>query len=160
MTPTTSPPVRPLFGMLFILLWLHPAAASAQRLDMSISPPTITFLAGDPDSQPVITSVPVTVTYRVRQNPDTVPWTMTVRGLGDLNSGPSTVDISNVTWVATPAPPFQNGTLSRTVAQRVASGLGNANPARQGQLTFRLANSWSYDAGVYTQVIEFTMTSP
>ena len=143
-----------------VLCGLWPREAAAQRLDVSITPATITFSAADPDAQPVVFSVPVTVTYRVRQNRDNSPWTLTVRALGDLNSGPSTVDISNVTWVATPAPPFQNGTLSRTVAQRVASGLGNVNPAAQGQLTFRLANSWSYDAGVYTQVVEFTMTSP
>lgn len=143
-----------------VLLAVSPREAAAQRLDVSITPATITFSAADPDAQPVVFSVPVTITYRVRQNRDTSPWTLTVRALGDLNSGPSTVDITNVTWVATPAPPFQNGTLSRTVEQRLASGLGNVNPAAQGQLTFRLANSWSYDAGVYTQVIQFTMTSP
>ena len=79
---------------------------------------------------------------------------------GDLLAGPSRVDISNVTWVATPAPPFQNGVLSKTVAQRLASGTGTVNPARQGQVTFRLANSWTYTAGLYTQTIVFTLTTP
>ena len=76
------------------------------------------------------------VTYRVRQN--NRPWTLTVLAGGDLNSGSSTVDISNVTWVATPAPPFQNGTLSKTVAQTLASGTGNVNPAATGSVTFRV----------------------
>lgn len=156
----SRPPLRSGLVLAVVLCGLWPGEAAGQRLDVSITPATITFSAADPDAQPVVFSVPVTVAYRVRQNRDNSPWTLTVRALGDLNSGPSTVDISNVTWVATPAPPFQNGTLSRTVAQRVASGLGNVNPAAQGQLTFRLANSWSYDAGVYTQVVQFTMTSP
>jgi hypothetical protein len=147
-----------------LILWVAavsglPSAASAQRLDLSINPTTITFPSTNPDTMPTVSSVPVQVTYRIRQNGNS-PWTMTVRALGDLNSGPSSIDISNVTWVATPAPPFQNGTLSRTVAQRLASGTGNINPARQGQITFRLANSWNYDAGVYTQVLFFTLTAP
>jgi hypothetical protein len=136
-----------------------PCAAEAQRLELSINPTTITFPSSDPDTAPVVLSVPVQVTYRIRQN-NNAPWTMTVRALGDLNSGLSTVDISNVTWIATPAPPFQNGTMSRLVAQRLASGTGNINPAEQGQITFRLANSWNSDAGVYTQVVLFTLTAP
>jgi hypothetical protein len=80
--------------------------------------------------------------------------------LGDLISGASSIDISSVTWIATPAPPFQNGTMSRLVAQRLASGTGNANPAQQGQITFRLANAWTYAAGTYTQTIVFTLSAP
>ena len=138
---------------------LLPAVAAAQRLDLAITPSTITFPSSNPDTTPVMLSVPVEVAYRVRQNAN-APWTMTVLAGGDLNSGASSVDISNVTWVATPAPPFQNGTLSRTVAQPVASGMGNANPVKHGQITFRLANSWNYDAGVYTQVLTFTLSAP
>jgi hypothetical protein len=146
-------------GVALTVLAGWPSATSAQRLDISITPTTITFPSSNPDTTPVVSSVPVQISYRVRQN-NNAPWTMTVRALGDLNSGLSSVDISNVTWVATPAPPFQNGTLSRTVAQRVASGTGNVNPTRQGQLTFRLANSWTYDAGVYTQIVIFTLSAP
>jgi hypothetical protein len=137
---------------------LLPTRVDAQRLELSINPTTITFPSSDPDTVPIVSSVPVQVTYRVRQNDG--PWTMTVRALGDLNSGLSTVDISNVTWIATPAPPFQNGTMSRIVAQRLASGTGTTNPTQQGQITFRLPNSWTYDAGVYTQVVIFTLTAP
>ena len=132
--------------------------AQAQRLELSVTPAAITFQTGSPDAMPVLTSAPVEVTYRIRQN--TGGWTLSVLALGDLHAGASTVDISNVTWTATPAPPFQNGTLSRTVAQPVASGTGNVNPARQGQITFRLANSWLYDAGTYTQVLVLTLTAP
>jgi hypothetical protein len=138
---------------------LAPGTAGAQALDLSINPTTITFPSSDPDTVPVVSSVPVQISYRVRQN-NNRPWTLSVWSLGDLNSGLSSVDITNVTWIATPAPPFQNGTLARLVAQRVASGTGNVNPTQQGQLTFRLTNSWTYDAGVYTQVVTFTLTAP
>jgi len=142
------------------LAWFSaPAAAQpGLRLDISITPATITFPLSDPDTVPIISATPIQVTYRVRQNNG--PWTLTVLASGDLIAGASTVDISNVTWVATPAPPFQNGVLSKTVAQRLASGTDNINPARQGQVTFRLANSWTYTAGLYTQTIVFTLTAP
>ena len=135
-----------------------PGTAAAQRLDLAVSPVTINFPIADPDLVPIVSSTAVQVTYRVRQNDG--PWTLTVLALGDLISGVSTVDISNVTWVATPAPPFQNGTLSKTVAQRLAGGSGNINPAATAQVTFRLANSWTYTAGLYTQTVVFTLSAP
>jgi hypothetical protein len=136
-----------------------PAPAQAQRLDLSLSPLVITFPSSDPDAVPIVAAAPVQVTYRVRQN-NNAPWSLTVLAGGDLISGASMVDISNVTWVATPAPPFQNGTLSKTVAQRVASGTGNVNPDTTGSITFRLANAWTYSTGVYTQTIRFTLSAP
>ena len=142
-------------------LALLASAAAAQpgpKLDISITPVTTTFPLSDPDTVPIIAATPIQITYRIRQNDG--PWTLTVLANGDLLAGPSSVDISNVTWVATPAPPFQNGVLSKTVAQRLASGTGTVNPAGQGQVTFRLANSWTYTAGLYTQTILFTLTTP
>jgi hypothetical protein len=136
-----------------------PASAAAQRLDLSLSPLVVTFPSSDPDAVPVVAAAPMQVTYRVRQN-NLAPWSLTVLAGGDLISGASRVDISNVTWVATPAPPFQNGTLSKTVAQRVASGTGNVNPDTTGSITFRLSNSWTYSTGVYTQTILFTLSTP
>jgi len=141
------------------LLILPPSSARAQKLDLSLSPVVITFPSSDPDAVPVVSAPPVQITYRVRQNND-APWSLTVLAAGDLVSGPSRVNISNVTWVATPAPPFQSGTLSNTVAQRVASGTGNVNPDTIGSITFRLANSWTYSTGTYTQTILFTLSAP
>jgi hypothetical protein len=140
------------------LVLIAPAVALAQRLDLSISPVTITFPSSDPDTVPIVSTAPVQISYRVRQN--TGPWTLSVLATGDLISGSATVDITNVTWVASPAPPFQNGTMSKTIAQRLASGTGDVNPVKQGQVTFRLANSWNYTAGLYTQTIVFTLTAP
>ena len=137
-----------------------PSRLAAQILDLSLSPRVITFPSSDPDALPVVDAAPVTVTYRIRQN-IAGPWSLTVLAGGDLISGPSKVDISNVTWVATPAPPFQNGTLSKTVAQRIASGTGNVpNANTTGLITFRLVNSWTYSTGTYTQTVLFTLSAP
>jgi hypothetical protein len=135
------------------------APAAAQKLDLSLSTQVITFPSSDPDTVPVVSATPLQVTYRVRQN-NSAPWSLTVLAGGDLAAGGSKIDISNVTWVATPAPPFQNGTLSKTVAQRVAAGTGNVNPDTIGSITFRLANSWTYSTGIYTQTVLFTLSAP
>jgi len=136
-----------------------PALAEAQRLDLSITPTTVVFGTADPDTVPIITSGVVQISYRIQQN-NFQPWTLSVLAGGDLVSGSATVDISNVSWVATPSPPFQNGVMSKTVAQRVASGTGNVSSTSQGQITFRLANSWNYVPGLYTQTVVFTLTAP
>ena len=128
------------------------------QLDLSLSPASISFASEDPDVSPVIAAAPVVVNVRVRQNAG--PWTLTVLAGGDLIAGPATVDITNVSWIATPAPPYRNGTLSKTVAQQLASGTGNVNPAQNGSVTFRLANSWNYSAGNYTQTLVFTLSAP
>jgi hypothetical protein len=153
---TTSWRAALLVGLGLVVL---PADAAAQRLELSLNPRVVTFPSSDPDTTPVVAAAPLNVTYRIRANGNN-PWTLTVLAQGDLNSGSQTVDISNVTWVATPAPPFQGGTLSRTVAQTLASGTGNSNPASTGSVTFRLANSWTYAAGIYTQTVVFTLAAP
>ncbi len=150
--------------VLLLTLWTSETAAAQRgggtgaRLDLSVSPSSIVFTSADPDLVPLVTAAPITVQIRVRQNDG--PWQLTVMANGDLNSGADTVDITNVTWTATPAPPFQGGTLSKTVAQRVASGTATVNPAQNGSVTFRLANSWNYAAGTYSQTLVFTLSAP
>ena len=141
-----------------LLLSIAPAAW-AQRLALTVSPGNIQFASADPDTVPTITSAPVSIQLRVQQNQGE-PWQLTVQVNGDLVSGPSTIDASTVSWTATPAPPFRNGTLNKTLAQVLASGTGNALPNVNGTITFRLANSWTYDAGTYTQTIVFTLSAP
>jgi hypothetical protein len=151
--------MRTIAAFLVVLLLTTPALALAQRLDLSLSPVVITFPSSDPDTVPLVSAPPVQVTYRVRLN-NNAPWSLTVLAAGDLISGSSSIDISNVTWVATPAPPFQNGTLSKTIAQRVAAGTGNVNPDSIGSIIFRLTNTWTYSTGTYTQTILFTLSAP
>ena len=145
-------------GLAAVAMLLSPATASAQRLELSVSPASISFPSADPDVSPTIAAAPVVVAIRIRQSSG--PWQLTVLANGDLMSGSETVDITNVTWTATPVPPFQNGTLSRTVAQRMASGTGSVNPTQNGTVTFRLANSWTYNVGTYTQTLVFTLSTP
>ena len=42
----------------------------------------------------------------------------------------------------------------------MAGGTGNVNPTQTGTVTFRFVNSWTYDAGTYTQTLTFTLSSP
>ncbi len=141
-------------------LWgLAADPAAAQRVDLRIQPNSITFASADPDTTPVIDAQPLVVRYRIRNNAGQ-PWRLTVLAAGDLIAGPASIDISNVTWTATPTPPFQAGTLSKTVEQTVATGFGNVNPQRTGTVLFRLVNSWTYSVGVYSQTLVFTLSAP
>jgi hypothetical protein len=135
-----------------------PAAASAQSLTLTLSSSQLSFSSADPDTYPSISAPTLTVTYRVRNNWGS--WVITLLASGDLSSGSSTIDVSHITWVATPSGTFASGTMSATSAQRLASGTGNVNPARTGQVTFTLANSWSYDIGTYYTTFSFTLTAP
>lgn len=145
------------FGGLALLVAAGPA--TAQRVDLSLQPASITFSSADPDTTPTVTAQPVVVTYRVRSNAGQT-WRLTVLAGGDLIAGPVSIDISNVSWTAAPTPPFQAGTLSKTVEQTVASGFGNVNPTQTGTVVLRLVNSWTYSVGVYTQSIVFTLSAP
>ena len=142
-----------------VALLMTPGAASAQRLDLAVVPGAIVIPTGDPDVVPVVSSAPANIEYRIRQNGND-PWLLTVLAAGDLVSGASTIAISEVTWLATPSPPFLNGTLSSSVAQTVAAGTGSVPRPSIGSITFRLTNSWTYDAGIYTQSLVFTLSTP
>jgi hypothetical protein len=141
------------------MLGLAGTPAWAQRLELSVTPVIVLFPSQDPDVVPLVSAPPMTITIRVRGNGNQ-PWQLSVLASGNLMSGPSSVDITNVTWVATPAPPFRTGTMSRTVAQIVAAGTGNVNPTLTGSVTFRLNNSWTYDSGLYLQTVVFTLAAP
>jgi hypothetical protein len=134
-------------------------AADAQLLDFSLTQASISFADADPDTTPSITAANVTVNYRVRQNGGG-SWRITIISGTDLTSGGASIPISNVTWTAAPAPPFQPGTMSRSIAQTMASGAGNANPATTGTVVFHLANSWNYNVGVYSATFTFTLSAP
>ncbi len=133
--------------------------AAAQRVNLRIQPTSLTFPSADPDALPTVEAQALVVRYRVRGNAGQ-PWRITVLAAGDLLAGTAAIDISNVTWVATPTPPFQAGTLSKTVEQTVASGFGNVNPFQTGTVVFRLVNSWTYSVGVYSQTFVFTLSAP
>jgi hypothetical protein len=134
-------------------------SARAQTLNLTISPSTMTFANADPDTTPSIAAPSITVSYRVRQNGGG-SWRITLLAGGDLTAGSATIPITNITWTATPAPPFQSGTMSRTLAQTLASGSGNVQQSTNATVVFRLANSWTHNAGTYTASVVFTLTAP
>lgn len=148
-----------LLGLLTLMVLLPAPRASAQRVTLTISQPTVAFVVGDPDTAPSISAAPIVVTVRVQQNAGQ-GWRLMVQADGDLVSGASAIDASQVTWTASPAPPFQNGTLSKAAGQTMAAGTGNVNPAVSGSVVFRLANSWTYSAGLYSQTVVFTLSAP
>ena len=134
-------------------------AAAAQTLTMTISPSTITFASADPDTTPSIAAPSITVSYRVQNNLGG-SWRISLLAGGDLTAGSATIGINNVTWTASPTPPFQAGTLSGTLAQTLASGTGNVPLGTTGTVVFRLANSWTYNVGSYSTSVVFTLTAP
>jgi hypothetical protein len=138
---------------------LCPGRAAAQTLTLTITPATITFADADPDTTPTITAPAITVRYRVRNNA-TGNWRITLLASGDLTAGSATIPITDITWTATPVPPFQNGTLSRTLAQTLASGSGNVQNTSTGTVVFRLANGWDHNVGTYNASVVFTLTAP
>ena len=146
-------------GIPIVLAALVAMSAPAAAQVLILSPQTITFPSSDPDTVPLVSAPAIQVTYLAVGGGRGNAWRITVRANGDLTAGPAQIPISNVTWVATPTPPFRNGTLSSTVAQTLAEGAG-AIALNRGSVTFRLANSWNYAVGNYTQTVVFTLSSP
>ncbi|MCX6549745.1 MAG: hypothetical protein NTY02_01855 [Acidobacteria bacterium] len=141
------------------LLLATPSALYAQSVTLSLSQNSFSFASADPDSTPTITGSPaITVTYSVSGTKSGGGWTMTLLAGGNLIAGTATIPISNMTWTATPKPVFQDGMMSNSLAQTLASGLGNKSNST-GMVTFSLANSWSYNVGTYTASIIFTITA-
>ena len=138
--------------------WSAPSA-HGQTLELTLSTSAIAFASADPDTTPSIAAAPVTVRYRIRGN-DGGNWRVTLLAGGDLTSGAAAIPISRVTWTATPAPPFQSGTMSSTVAQTLASDTGNQQGYRTGSVVFSLENRWTHNTGIYTTSITFTLIAP
>jgi hypothetical protein len=126
--------------------------ASAQRLDVTVTPGSFSYPSADPDTTPVVTATPLSVSIRAAGKR---PWTLTLQAT-DLIFGSETIPAGNVTWTATP-PLNATGTLS-TMGQVLAQGDGNQNST--SSITFSLRNLWTYKPGTYTQSITFTISSP
>jgi len=126
---------------------------------LTLTPSTITFADADPDTTPTIAAPSMQVRYRVRNNASGA-WRITLLAGGDLTAGSATIPITDVAWTATPAPPFQNGTLSRMLAQTLASCSGNVQTTKTGTVIFRLTNRWTHNVGTYTASVVFTLSAP
>jgi len=143
--------------LVLFLLFLFPDSselkASGQWVTLTISPSSISFLAGDPDLMPrVSASSPVLVTIRL---PQSKSWRLYIRAEGNLiGDQGQVISISNVSWVASPKPPLVDGVLLAGQSLELGQGQGRLF---NGQLDFYFNNSWLYLAGTYTQVVTFTV---
>jgi hypothetical protein len=138
------------------VLALQASAAAAQRLTLNVAQSSIVLPSADPDTTPSIVAPPLIVVVRVQQT-GSEPWQLTVQANGDLVSGASTIDITNVTWTATGGG-FAGGTMNKTTAQTVGSW--GTSGTHSGTVTLALANSWAYNAGAYPATLTYTLTAP
>ena len=126
-----------------------------------MSPLTITFPPADPDTRADrVLRCRSQLTYRVRQN-NNQPWTLTLLADGRSNFRPVHRRYlqRQLDRDAGAAVSERHAEQDRRAAAR--RGCRQHQPDDdQGQITFRLANSWNYTAGLYTQTIVFTLTAP
>ncbi|MDD8039718.1 MAG: hypothetical protein PHH18_10745 [Acidobacteriota bacterium] len=144
-----------------MFLFLAGAAAPlfGQNIELSLSRSTLSFPAADPDATPLVPAND-TLTVRLKLTGGGRPgrWQLTLRADGNLINilSLTSIDISNITWTASPAPPFRNGRLAANVDQLAAEGDGNVNIT--AVMNFVFQNSWSYWAGSYRQSVTFTLS--
>lgn len=140
-------------GLVVLFAGVCAGQARAQSvMSLTLSAGSVTFPTADPDTTPIIVAPPLGVTLYSRRT----PWQLTVMAGGDLTSGSSTIPVSNISWTATPVPPFQAGVMSSTVAQMMASDTGLVDLT--ATVVYSLVNSWTYDPGTYTVTITYTLS--
>ena len=134
---------------------LEPAQFKSEEVSLRIFPLTIYFSPADPDLAPLVLSdSPIVVEIKIDSAHE---WKLTVVAYGDLEGERGiSIPIQNISWTATPSPPFLNGALAKKKPQLVATGSGESD--LRGELNFSLQNTWEYLAGEYSQTISFTLT--
>ncbi len=130
------------------------------EISLQISPTAIEFPSADPDLMPVITANnPVRIV--IRTWPPRRPWSLYIRAEGNLISLEGyIIDISNISWEASPNPPFNDGTLVAGQNLLLGQGRTDSKGFQEGVLTFSFQNSWNYYAGEYRQTVTFTALFP
>ena len=133
-----------------------PSPVHAGPLTLTITG-SVSFPDQSPDIVPVIGPDDVSVSVRSLAAPGT-PWVLTMVADSDLTSGTDVIPIGNVSWTASPSPPFQGGILSTVVP--VVLGNGVSHFSSVATLGFYLQNSWDYVPGDYTATATLTLSSP
>lgn len=122
-------------------------------ITINIYPTAITFPPADPDLEPVV-AANSSVRVQITTSPPNRRWELLIRAEGNLVSASGQViSISNISWTATPQPPFRDGVLA--AGQNLVLATGGRGDLT-GEVFFSFQNSWSYVAGEYTQIITFT----
>ena len=156
-------------AIVLTISFVTPASAQA-TINLFLSPGTISFPDANPTTTPSITAnTPVVIGIRVEVfcSCDVV-WSASALSNGDLQSGPDTIAISNVTWTGVEVSPIPcatctclAGTASSVASQLMLTGTGaTASGGFRCSVTFSLANSWSYNPGSYSQVMVITASVP
>jgi len=136
---------------------LGAAPAWSATASLQLSPATASFPAANPDTTPSIgaTENPVGVTVSVNGGPGLVAQ-LTALASGNLVSGPDSIPVNQIRWTATGSG-FVAGILSKDTTQLVGQWVGKTSVV--GQLSFWLANSWSYPTGSYNQTVVYTLVA-
>jgi hypothetical protein len=118
---------------------------------------SVTFPDADPDVTTMYTSAPISVDVKARTATGSNV-TLTVLASGDLTSGSDAIAIGTLTWAAAGSGFVASGNNDKTTAQTLGSWTGSGNPS--GSHTLSLPNLWSYNTGVYTVTLNYTLTAP
>jgi hypothetical protein len=131
------------------------AGGSPQQwtITINIYPTAITFPPADPDLEPVV-AANTAVRVQIETWPPNRRWQIFIRAEGNLVSASGQViPINNISWTATPQPPFRDGVLAAGQNLVLAT---DGRGREEGEIVFSFKNSWDYVAGEYTQVITIT----
>lgn len=155
-------------AMALVLTWgVYAATATATlsvnfslnaQATLTLSPISIHFVGADADLFPTLSTTEglVHVTVKITNgSAQTGHLTCTANG-PNLVSGTDLIPIEKVSWIGTGAG-FVNGTLSDVAAVPVGSGMGPG--IYEGNLDFRMVNSWAYASGSYSQTVLFTLST-
>jgi hypothetical protein len=141
----------------------------AINFTLTLTPTAISFLDASPTT---VSSIPANLSVRVRirvTGAASQSWSVHALANGDLVSGSGSIPISNISWTATldtsagtcPSGCFcSGGTASKLTPQLIMNGQGNTNSTPACTTNYSLANSWSFNAGSYSQTVTFTASAP
>lgn len=127
------------------------------KAKLTLGTAAINFADADPDVTATYTSAPFSVDVKARTTA-AGNVLLTVRATGDLASGSDIIAISGLTWTATGTGFTTSGVNNKTTAQTLGSWTGSGNPS--GTQTLSLPNLWSYNTGVYSVTLNYTLTAP
>jgi hypothetical protein len=131
------------------------SATVGARASLTLSAAAVAFADADPDTTPNITGAPVISVAAKSRTSGGNAVTLTVQAATALTSGGDTIAASNVTWTAT-------GDLSAGTLDTAAVTIGSwtNSGSRGGNMTFALANSWTYAIGNYSTTVTYTLSAP
>jgi hypothetical protein len=127
------------------------------KAKLSLGLASVTFADADPDVTPLYTSAAISVDVKARTSA-AGNVTLTVLASGDLTSGSNAIAIGTLSWAASGTGFTLSGNNNKTTAQTLGSWTGSGNPS--GSHTLSLPNLWSYNTGVYTVTLNYTLTAP